>query len=113
MDLGRSIAFYRERLGLKLTRRLEVKEYNAEIAFMEDPEGNEIELIHWRDKRQLVQGDNLDHIGLSVKELKATIERLRAQGITIAKEPYKLQGGIHEMAFIKDPDGNSLELIEE
>lgn len=113
MDLERSIAFYRDRLGLKLTRRLEVKEYNSEIAFLGDTEGNEIELIHWREKKQLVEGDNFDHIALSVKELKATIERLRAQGTTIVKGPFRLKGGNQEMAFIKDPDGNSLELIEE
>jgi len=44
MDLNKSIAFYRDRLGLKLARKLEVKENNAEIAFLEDPDGSAIEL---------------------------------------------------------------------
>lgn len=113
MDLDRSIAFYRDRLGLKLTRRVEIKENNAEIAFLEDPAGNAIELTHWRDKKQLAEGDNFDHVALGVKDLKTTIERLRAQGTTIAMEPFKLKGGAHQIAFIKDPDGNWLELIEE
>jgi lactoylglutathione lyase len=113
MDLDRSIAFYRDRLGLKLTRRFEVKENNAEIAFVEDPDENAIELTHWRDKRQLVEGDNFDHIALGVKDLKATVERLRQQGTTIATEPFTLKGGTHQIAFIKDPDDNWLELIEE
>jgi len=113
MDLDRSIAFYRDRLGLKLTRRFEVKENNAEIAFVEDPAGNAIELTHWRDKRQLVEGDNFDHIALGVKDLKATVERLRRQGATIAMEPFTLKGGAHQIAFIKDLDGNWLELVEE
>ena len=113
MDLDRSIAFYRDRLGLKLTRRVEVKENNAEIAFMEDPSGNAIELTHWRDKKELTEGDNFDHIALGVKDLNATIERLRGQGVTIAMEPFKLKGEAHQIAFIKDPDGNWLELIEE
>jgi lactoylglutathione lyase len=113
MNLDRSIAFYRDHLELKLTQRVEIKENNAEIAFMEDPNGNAIELTHWRDKKQLTEGDNFDHIALGVKDLKATIERLRAQGVTIAMEPFKLKGGTHQIAFIKDPDGNWLELIEE
>jgi lactoylglutathione lyase len=113
MDLERSIAFYRDRLGLKLTNRTEVKENNAEIAFLEDPDGNAIELTHWRDKKQLVEGDNFDHVALGAKDLKATVERLRTQGVTIAMEPFKLKGGTREIAFIKDPDGNWLELIED
>jgi lactoylglutathione lyase len=113
MDLDKSIAFYRDRLGLKLTRRVEIKENNAEVAFLEDPHGNAIELTHWRDKKQLTEGDNFDHIALGVKDLNATIERLRAQGVTIAMEPFKRKGGAHPLAFIKDPDGNWLELIEE
>jgi lactoylglutathione lyase len=113
MDLGRSIAFYRDRLGLRLTRTVEVKENNAEVAFLEDPDGSAIELTHWRDKKQLVEGDNFDHVALGVKDLKATIEQLRSEGTTIAMEPFKLKGGTHPIAFIKDPDGNWLELIEE
>jgi lactoylglutathione lyase len=113
MDLERSIAFYRDRLGLRLTRRFEVKENNAEIAFLEDPSKNTIELTHWRDKKQLAEGDNFDHIALGVKDMKATIERLRQQGTTVAMEPFTLKGETHQIAFIKDPDGNWLELIEE
>jgi lactoylglutathione lyase len=113
MDLDKSVAFYRDRLGLKLTRRFEIKENNAEIAFLEDPDESAIELTHWRDKKQLVEGDNFDHVALGVKGLNATIERLRAEGTTIAMEPFKLKGGVHQIAFIKDPDGNWLELIEE
>jgi len=113
MDLERSIAFYQDLLGLKLTRRFEVKENNAEIAFLEDTDKNAIELTHWRDKKQLVEGDNFDHIALGVKQLKEAVERLRGQGVTIAMEPFTLKGGTHQIAFIKDPDGNWLELIEE
>jgi len=113
MDLERSIAFYQDVLGLKLTRRFEVKENNAEIAFLEDTDKNAIELTHWRDKKQLVEGDNFDHIALGVKQLKEAIERLRGQGVTIAMEPFTLKGGTHQIAFIKDPDGNWLELVEE
>ena len=113
MDLDRSIAFYRDQLGLELTRRVEIKENNAEIAFLEDPDGNAIELTRWRDKKQLAEGDNFDHVAFGVKDLNPTIERLREQGVAIAMEPFKLKGEANQIAFIKDPDGNWLELIEE
>lgn len=113
VDLDRSITFYQDRLGLKLTRRFEVKENNADIAFLEDPDGSAVELTHWRDKKQLAEGDNFDHIAFGVKDMKATMERLRGQGVTIAMEPFTLKGGSHQIVFIKDPDGNWLELIEE
>jgi lactoylglutathione lyase len=113
MDLDRSIEFYRDRLGLKLTRRFEVKENNAEIAFLEDFDGGAIELTHWRDKRQLSEGDNFDHVAFAVKDLETTMEQLRKEGTTVAMEPFKLKGRGHQIAFIKDPDGNWLELIEE
>lgn len=100
-------------MGLKLTRRFEVKENNAEIAFLEDSQGSAIELTHWRDKKKLVEGDNFDHVALGVNDLRGTIERLRGQGVTVAMEPFTLKGGSHQIAFIKDPDGNWLELIEE
>lgn len=113
MDLDRSIAFYRDQLGLDLTRRVEIKENNAEIAFLEDQDGNAIELTRWRDKKQLAEGDNFDHVAFGVKDLNLTIERLREQGVAIAMEPFKLKGETNQIAFIKDPDGNWLELIEE
>ena len=113
MDLKKSIAFYRNRLGLKLTRRFEVKENNAEIAFLEDPGGNAIELTHWRENKQLVEGDNFDHVALAARDLEKTIEELRKHGVIMAVEPFRLEGGTHQIAFIKDPDGNWLELVEE
>ena len=70
LDMDRSIAFYCDRLELELTRRVEIKENNAEIAFVEDPDGNAIELTHWREKKQLVEGDNFDHVAFGVKDLR-------------------------------------------
>jgi lactoylglutathione lyase len=77
-------------MGLKLLGREKIPKNNAEIAFVEDPDGSAIELTHWRDKEQLVEGDNFDHIAFGVKDLKGTIERLRSHGTNIAMEPFKL-----------------------
>jgi lactoylglutathione lyase len=96
---------------LKLTGRREIKQNNAEIAFLEDETGNAIELTYWRGKK-LAEGDNFDHIALEVSDVQTAIDSLRKNGVTIAMEPYSLQGSSSKIAFIKDPDGNWLELIQ-
>jgi lactoylglutathione lyase len=111
-DLDRSIAFYSELLGLKLTSRREVKQNNAEIAFLKDQNNSAIELTHWRDKKTLTEGDNFDHIAFEVRDVAVEVERLRRSGVAVAMEPFSLQGSSSKIAFIKDPDGNWLELIQ-
>lgn len=111
-DLDRSIEFYTKQIGLEFVRRREIKQNNAEIAFLEDREGGAIELTHWRDKKELKEGDNFDHIALEVNDVESTIKELRGRGVAIAMEPFSLQGSTSKIAFIKDPDGNWLELIQ-
>ena len=111
-DLDRSIEFYTEKLELRFVSRREIKENNAEIAFLEDGKGGAIELTHWRDKRTLTEGDNFDHIAFGVDDVEAKVNELKGKGVTIAMEPYTLQGSSAKIAFIRDPDGNWLELIE-
>jgi len=110
-DLDRSISFYTSNLNLNLTSRREIKSNNAEIAFLNDEGGNAIELTHWRDKK-IVEGDNFDHIAFEVEDVQEAVEKLRKNGVTIAMEPYSLQGSTSKIAFVKDPDGNWLELIQ-
>ena len=110
-DLDRSISFYKSNLDLNLTSRREIKQNNAEIAFLKDEAGNAIELTYWRDKK-IVEGDNFDHIAFDVEDVQSAVEKLRKNGVTIAMEPYSLQGSTSKIAFIKDPDGNWLELIQ-
>jgi len=111
-DLDRSIKFYTAHLGLRLTNRHEIKQNNAEIAFLNDESGGAIELTHWRDKKILNEGDNFDHIAFGVHDVVGAVERLKAQGVVIAMEPFSLQGATSKIAFIMDPDGNWLELIQ-
>ena len=111
-DMDRSIEFYSKQIGLKFVNRREIKQNNAEIAFLTDEAGGAIELTHWRDKKNLAEGDNFDHIAFEVHDVEGTVNKLRAQDVTIAMEPYSLQGSTNKLAFIKDPDGNWLELIQ-
>jgi lactoylglutathione lyase len=113
-DMEESIIFYCDILGLKLSRRREIPENNAEIAFVEG-EGNDnlaLELTWWKDKHDWIDGDQLDHVAFVVEDLSRCIEDLRKKGVEIAKEPYSLSGSKSKIAFIKDPNGIWLELIE-
>jgi lactoylglutathione lyase len=111
-DMDESIAFYTEKLGMTLKSRREIKQNNAEIAFLEiEGTNHRIELTWWKDKKDYAEGDQLDHIAFGVKDLRTTIEAMRAKGVDIAKEPYSL--GSSQIAFIKDPNGIWLELIEQ
>jgi lactoylglutathione lyase len=112
-NMERSLKFYSEVLGLQLRSRREIKETNAEIAHMTVPEGGgELELTWWRDKKEYSEGDQLDHIAFAVEDMDAAMSGFKRKGVVIAREPYKLSGGRSRIAFIKDPDGSWIELIE-
>jgi lactoylglutathione lyase len=110
-DMDESISFYTAKLGMKLASRREIKQTNAEIAFLEiEGTDHRIELTWWRDKKDYTEGDQLDHLAFGVKDLQVTVDAMRKAGVEIAKEPYSL--GSSRIAFIKDPNGIWLELIE-
>lgn len=111
-DLNRSINFYTRELGLTFVSRREVRQNNAEIAFLKDNESGALELTYWRGKGKPVEGENFDHIAFETQHIDAAISELRSHGVAIAMEPFSLQGSSSKIAFIKDPDGNWLELIE-
>ncbi len=72
----------------------------------------QLELTWWRDKKEFAEGDQLDHIAFAVEDMDFAMRDFKQQGVTIAREPYKLSGGKNRIAFIKDPDGIWIELIE-
>jgi len=113
-DLDQSINFYCDTLGLKLASRREIPENKAEIAFVEGEGGSNLalELTHWREKKDWTEGDQLDHIAFVVTDLEKSVNEFRRRGVEIAKEPYTLKGSGSKIAFIKDPNGIWLELIE-
>ena len=112
-DMDESIRFYTEKLGMSLLSRREIRENNAEIAFLA-MEGTEhrIELTWWRGKTDYSDGDQLDHIAFGVEDLISFVNRMKAEGVEIVKEPYTLGSGSSQIAFIKDPNGIWIELIE-
>jgi lactoylglutathione lyase len=78
---------------------------------MKDEAGNAIEFTYWVGKK-ITEGDNFDHIAFEASDVASVVKRLKENGVSIAMEPFSLQGSTSKIAFIKDPDGNWLELIE-
>jgi lactoylglutathione lyase len=116
--MDRSIDFYTRLMGLKLLGRHEIRQNNAEIAFLQDPEGKgaKLELTFYERQTKFIQADYedrlFDHIAFEISDMEQTISRMRKEKITITDEPYKLGPAGPQIAFIEDPDGTLIELIE-
>ncbi len=118
-NLERSIGFYTEAMGMRLLRTTERPEQKYSLAFVgygSNPEHAEIELTynHGVDSYQL--GTAYGHIALGVPDVVATCNAVRAKaaqfGASITREPGPVQGGSTFIAFITDPDGYKIELIQ-
>ena len=117
-NMKRSIDFYTRLLGLTLLSRREVPKNNAEIAFLKDKQakGSTLELTFYRNQKKFVQADYtdrlFDHLAFEVKDMKKTIAAMRTEGVKITDEPFKLSSTGSTIAFVEDPDGILIELIE-
>jgi lactoylglutathione lyase len=115
-DLQRSIDFYTQVLGMTLLRRSENPEYKYSLAFLGFDGGNpgqaEIELTYnWGvDKYEL--GTAYGHIAIGVPDAYAACEKIRAAGGQVTREAGPVKGGSTVIAFVTDPDGYKIELIQ-
>jgi lactoylglutathione lyase len=107
--------FY-EALGLEFRRDMDIVrngEKEATNYFFGVPgQDEELELTFNHDGRTYELGTGYGHIALSVDNLDATLERLKAQGIEPEREPYRIREGGSRLCFVQDPDGYRVELIE-
>jgi lactoylglutathione lyase len=116
-NMEKSIDFYSRFLGLKLLSRREIKRTNAEIAFLQDAEGRgcTLELTFYRNQDNFAQPlyeDRLfDHLGFEVADIIKTLAAMRKEKITITNEPFEFNEKT-TIAFVEDPDGTLIELIE-
>ncbi len=114
-DLDESLRFYCDVLGMKLLRRKDYPEGRFTLAFVgygDESETAVIELTHNWGKTDYVLGDAYGHIALGVPDIRAAIERLRAAGARITREPGPMKHGTTVIAFLEDPNGYKIELIE-
>jgi lactoylglutathione lyase len=113
-DLDRSIRFYTEVLELKLHRRTDYPDGKFTLAFLGGEPGTEpfIELTHNWETRSYEMGTAFGHVALGTPDIYAACDRIRAVGGKIAREPGPMKHGKTVIAFVEDPDGYKIELIE-
>ncbi len=115
-ELDRSIRFYTEVLGMNLLRRKDYPSGRFTLAFvgygLESAE-TVLELTHNWDISSYEIGAGYGHIALGVEDIAATCEMISAQGGKIVREPGPMKHGTTVIAFVEDPDGYKIELIQQ
>jgi len=114
-NLERSVAFYTTLLGMVETRRRDVpdgKYMLVFLAFPDDPSGAEIELTYNYGVERYELGTAYGHIAIAVPDAYAACDALRAAGAKISREPGPVKFGTTVIAFVEDPDGYKIELIQ-
>jgi lactoylglutathione lyase len=113
-DIDRSISFYTERLGMKLLHRDEHPAGRFTLAFLgygEEDSQTVIELTHNWDEGSYQLGSGYGHIALTSSDIYSYCDWLQKSGVKILRPPGPMQAG-PELAFIEDPDGYKIELIQ-
>ena len=115
-DLEKSIEFYTNKLGMTLLRRKDYPSGEFTLVFVGygDEESNAvIELTHnWGQKEPYQLGTAFGHLAVGVPDIYGTCERLAKVGVKIPRPPGPMKHGGSVIAFIEDPDGYKIELIE-
>ena len=114
-DLQRSIDFYTQAMGMQLLRTTKRPEQKYDLAFVgyaSNPDQAEIELTYNHGVHQYEVGTAFGHLALGVSDVYATCDRIRAQGGKITREPGPVAGGTRVIAFVVDPDGYKIELVQ-
>ena len=114
-DLQRSIDFYTRVLGMKLLRTTDRPEQKYSLAFVgygSNPDHAELELTYNHGVSSYEMGGAFGHIALGVPDVYAACDAIRRNGGNVTREPGPVKGGTSVIAFITDPDGYKVELIQ-
>jgi lactoylglutathione lyase len=114
-DLQRSIDFYTRVLGMKLLRTTDRPDQQYTLAFVgygSNPEHAELELTYNYGVDKYDIGTAYGHIAIAVADARQTCENVKAQGGNVTREAGPVKGGATVIAFVQDPDGYKIELIE-
>ena len=114
-DLQRSIDFYTQVLGMKLLRQSDNEEYKYSLAFVgyqEENEGAVIELTYNWGVSEYELGTAFGHLAIEVDNAAQACEDIRNNGGKVTREAGPVKGGTTVIAFVEDPDGYKIELIE-
>ncbi len=115
-DLDKSINFYTRLLGMTLLRNQDYPSGEFTLAFVgygDETDETVIELTHnWGQKEPYALGEGFGHLAIGVPDIYASCERLEAEGVKIPRPPGPMKHGGSVIAFVEDPDGYKIELIE-
>jgi lactoylglutathione lyase len=114
-DLQRSIDFYTRVLGMTLLRTTDRPDQKYSLAFVgyaSNPDQAEIELTYNYGVEKYELGSAYGHIALQVEDAAAACARIKAAGGTVTREAGPVKGGSTVIAFVQDPDGYKIELIQ-
>jgi lactoylglutathione lyase len=114
-DLRRSVDFYTGVLGMKLLRTTERPEQKYSLAFVgygDESQGAVLELTYNHGVGRYELGTAYGHVAIEVPDAAAACAAVRAKGGNVTREAGPVQGGSTVIAFVQDPDGYKIELIE-
>ena len=114
-DLQRSIAFYTGVLGMQLKRTTDRPDQKYTLAFVgyaEDPQGADLELTYNYGVERYDAGTGYGHIAVEVRDAAAACAAVRAKGGNVSRDAGPVKGGTTVIAFVEDPDGYKIELIQ-
>lgn len=116
-DLDRALEFYVGTLGMKELRRRDAPEgkyTNVFVGYGDESENAVVEMTYnWDPEAPYELGTAFGHLAVGVRDIYGTCEQLAAAGVKIVREPGPVKFGTSVIAFIEDPDGRKIELIEE
>ncbi len=115
-DLDRSLDFYTRMLGMRLLRQREYpdgKFTNTFVGYGDEASNTVIELTYnWDQTQPYELGNGWGHLALEVSDVYATCEKLQSEGVKITRAPGPMKHGTRVIAFIEDPDGYKIELLQ-
>lgn len=115
-DLDKSIDFYCNKLGMQLLRRTDYPDGKFTLAFVgygPEETNSVIELTHnWGQSEPYQIGTGFGHVALGVKDIYGACEKLAAAGAKIPRPPGPMKHGTSVIAFVEDPDGYKIELVQ-
>ena len=116
LDLEKSIDFYTRLLGMTLLRRKDYESGRFTLAFIgygDESQSTAIELTHnWDQKEPYTIGSGFGHLAIGVRDIYGACETLAKEGVSIPRPPGPMKHGGSVIAFIEDPDGYKIELIQ-
>jgi len=114
-DLDRSIDFYTKVMGMTLLRKSDNEQYKYTLAFIgyaDETETAVLELTYNWGVSEYEMGSAYGHIAIECDDIYTTCDAIKEAGGLISREPGPVKGGTTVIAFVKDPDGYSIELIQ-